>query len=37
LASAKVNLGGRVEAVIGELVHPVHAFGRLFAWEIRPD
>jgi len=36
LASAKVNLGPRIEAVIGELVHPVHADGRLFAWEIHP-
>ena len=36
LASSKVNLGPRIEAVIGQLVHPVHADGRLFAWEIHP-
>jgi hypothetical protein len=36
LAAARVSLGARVEAVIGDLVHPVHAYGRLFAWEIHP-
>jgi hypothetical protein len=36
LAAARVTLGARVEAVIGDLVHPVHAYGRLFAWEIHP-
>jgi hypothetical protein len=35
-AAARVSIGARVEAVIGDLVHPVHAYGRLFAWEIHP-
>ena len=37
LAGATVELGSRVEAVIGDLVHPVHAYGRLFAWEVHPS
>lgn len=35
LASEVVELGRRVQAPLGDLVHPVHAFGAVFGWEIR--
>jgi hypothetical protein len=34
LARSNVNLGERVVASFSGLVHPVHAEGRVFAWEI---
>lgn len=34
LAKARVELGQRHESNLGELVHPVHRRGRVFAWEI---
>lgn len=34
LARHKVELGPRVEATIGSLVHPFHNSGLLFAWEV---
>ena len=35
LARAQVQLGPRHVAGFGNLVHPIHAKGRLFVWEIR--
>ena len=34
LAAAHVQLGSRREAGFGQLVHPVHQRGRVFAWEV---
>ena len=34
LARARVRLGARCDASLGELVHPVHRTGRVYAWEI---
>lgn len=34
LASELVELGPRVQAPLGELVHPVHASGAAFGWEV---
>jgi hypothetical protein len=34
LASSRVRLGPRLSAVTGTLVHPVHAAGQVFAWEL---
>jgi hypothetical protein len=34
LAQRRVNLGKRHEASLGKLVHPVHAAGSVFAWEV---
>jgi hypothetical protein len=36
LARERVNLGERAEAAMRPLVHPVHALGRVFGWEISP-
>ena len=36
LAGARVRLGPRCQATLGEMVHPVHRTGRVCAWEIRP-
>jgi len=36
LASRLVTLGPREGAPLGELVHPVHSGGRVFAWEVSP-
>jgi len=35
-ASRQVKLSVRPVAAIGELVHPVHQSGAVFAWEIEP-
>lgn len=35
LAVQRVRLGPRLQAQTGSLVHPVHASGRVFAWEVR--
>jgi hypothetical protein len=35
LAAERVELGPRVAALLGELVHPVHGSGAVFGWEIR--
>ena len=37
LARAHVRLGARCDASLGELVHPVHRTGRVYAWEIASD
>jgi hypothetical protein len=34
LARERVTLGSRHEALLADLVHPVHAEGRLFGWEV---
>lgn len=34
LARARVRLGARLTAAIKDLVHPVHASGQVFAWEL---
>jgi hypothetical protein len=34
IATRAVSLGPRVEAALAELIHPVFAAGRVFAWEI---
>lgn len=34
LASELVELGPRVQAPLDELVHPVHASGAVFGWEV---
>jgi len=34
IATRTVSLGPRVEAPLAELIHPVFATGRVFAWEI---
>lgn len=34
LAKARVNVGPRCEAAFENLVHPIHAGGRVFGWEI---
>ena len=36
LAAARVRLATRFEAAIGPLVHPIHATGAVFGWEIEP-
>jgi hypothetical protein len=36
LARARVQLGGRTQATLGPLVHPVHVSGTVFAWEVSP-
>jgi hypothetical protein len=36
LARELVTLGDRVEAPLGQLVHPVHADGRAFGWQVQP-
>jgi len=36
LARARVQLGQRCEAKLGKLVHPVHASGAVFGWEVSP-
>lgn len=36
LARARVRLGERHHALMGALVHPIHASGAVFAWEIDP-
>jgi hypothetical protein len=36
LARARVALGTRHEYAMGKLMHPVHAAGRVFAWELLP-
>ncbi|MBD0328571.1 MAG: hypothetical protein ICV64_00485 [Thermoleophilia bacterium] len=35
LGSHRVQLGRRHEARLDHLVHPVHAAGRVFGWEVR--
>jgi hypothetical protein len=37
LAARKVQLGQREVATFGPLVHPVHAAGRVFGWEVKPS
>jgi hypothetical protein len=37
LARAKVRLGTRVSAPLLELVHPVHASGAVYGWEVLPS
>jgi hypothetical protein len=36
LARARVRLGERNQAALGALVHPIHASGAVYAWEIGP-
>jgi hypothetical protein len=36
LARARVRLGERAESPLGQLVHPVHASGCVFGWEVHP-
>jgi len=36
LAARLVELGPRQVAAMGSLVHPVHAAGRVFGWEVAP-
>ena len=36
LASAKAGLGPRYEAGFDGLIHPIHARGRTFGWELNP-
>jgi hypothetical protein len=36
LAQERVSLSPRVTAPLDELVHPVHARGHVFAWEVSP-
>jgi hypothetical protein len=36
LAAQRVHLCTRHEAPLGALVHPVHAAGAVFGWEVRP-
>jgi hypothetical protein len=35
LARRRVTMGTRCEATFGNLIHPVHKQGRVFAWEIK--
>jgi hypothetical protein len=35
LARERVALGERIAAALPRLVHPVHANGRVFGWEVR--
>jgi hypothetical protein len=36
LAGARFNVGPRQEARLKQLVHPVHASGRVCGWKITP-
>lgn len=36
LARLRVTLGPRHTAEFGDLVHPIHRGGRVFAWEVQP-
>jgi anthranilate phosphoribosyltransferase len=37
LAARRVQLSIREVAIFGPLVHPVHAAGRVFGWEVKPS
>jgi len=37
LAARKVQLGQQEVATFGPFVHPVHAAGRVFGWEAKPN
>ena len=37
LARNAVTLGPRLEAIFGDLIHPVHRSGGVFAWEIHKE
>ncbi len=37
LARSRVRLGPRCMAAFSGLVHPIHASGEVFAWEVSPD
>jgi hypothetical protein len=37
LAAQRVQLSRREVVPFGPLVHPVHAAGRVFGWEVKPN